>query len=460
MMDTEPAFHKITLQDRALFEQYVSPSPLRNCDLSFANIYCWQDTYHSEVAEYGGFMLIRFRLEADEPAYMQPIGEGDIRHIIEALKEDAARCGTTLHICGATTQWCEALERAYPEQFAFRQERASADYIYSADDLATLPGRRYQPKRNHINRFKSRYTWHYEPLSIANIADCIRLNLRWMENKNCCTMPSQYAEQYALQRALLEFDHLPLRGGVLYADGEPAAFTYGSQINSDTFCIHIEKADPNIEGSATMINRLFAEEIATEYQYINREEDLGIEGLRYAKMKYHPVELLSKCSARLLGRREQEIRTLWQELFGDSREQIDSFLGRYYRPDLTLTHEVAERIVSMLHIVPMQDSEGRRAAYIYAVATSAEHRGQGIASALLRQATQKIEADGYDYAFLIPSSDDALRLYRRLGFCEPLLPVHFGSEHDFGTGDPASDLAMVYPIATKEYPTAEISTVG
>ncbi|MBQ5635166.1 MAG: GNAT family N-acetyltransferase [Alistipes sp.] len=459
-MNTEPAFHKITLSDRELFEQYMAQSELRNCDLSFANIYCWQDTYHSEIAEYGGFMLIRFRLESDEPAYMQPIGEGDIRPIIEILKADAAQFGVPLHIFGATQQWCEELETLYPNDFAFSQQRANADYIYLASDLATLPGRRYQPKRNHINRFTSRYSWRYEPLSIANIADCVRLNMRWMKNKNCCSMPSEYAEQYAIQRAFLEFDNLPLRGGILYANDEPAAFTYGSQINSDTFCIHIEKADPNIEGSATMINQLFAKEIVAEYQYINREEDLGLEGLRYAKMKYHPIELLSKISARLLNERERQIRTLWQEVFGDSREQIDTFLGNYYSPDTTLTSEADGRTISMLHIVPMQDVEGRKAAYIYAVATDAAHRGEGFASQLLSQAIQKIEEGEYDYAFLIPSGEDARRLYLRHGFREPLLPVRFGNEYDFGTGNAEANLAMVHPIATKDYPTVEISTIG
>lgn len=459
-MDTELAFHKITLSDRGLFEQYMAKSKLRNCDLSFANIYCWQDTYHSEIAEYGGFMLIRFRLESDESAYMQPIGEGDIRPIIEILKADATQCGVPLHIFGATQQWCEELDKLYPNEFAFSQQRANADYIYLTSDLATLPGRRYQPKRNHINRFTSLYSWHYEPLSIANIADCIRLNMRWMKTKNCCSKPSEYAEQYAIQRAFLEFDNLPLRGGILYANNEPAAFTYGSQINSDTFCIHIEKADPNIEGSATMINQLFAKEIAAEYQYINREEDLGLEGLRYAKLKYHPIELLSKVSARMLAERERQIRTLWQEVFGDSREQVDAFLSNYYSADTTLTAEVDGRTISMLHIVPMRDVEGRKAAYIYAVATETAHRGQGLASQLLSQAMQKIEEGEYDYAFLIPSNDDARRLYLRHGFREPLLHVNFGGEYDFGTGNTEANLAMVHPIATKDYPTAEISTIG
>lgn len=459
-MEEELLFHKITLKDQGLFEQYVVPSSTTNCDYSFANVYCWQDTYHSEVAEWGGFLLIRFHREADGLVYMQPVGEGSLPDVIEALKRDAERNGSPLRIIGATKEWSEELERFYPEQFAFSELRAGCDYIYNSEDLATLPGRRYQPKRNHINRFTSRYKWHFEPLSVANIADCVRLNLRWMERKGCCSTPDEIAEQYAMQRAFLEFDSLPLRGGILYADGEPAGFTYGSKVNHNTFCIHIEKADSEIEGASAMINRLFAETLATEFTYLNREEDLGIEGLRYAKMKYHPVRLQEKVSARMVGDREREIRSLWQSVFGDSREVVDTFLERHYNADLSLTEQVDGRVVAMLHIVPMRDSEGLQAAYIYAVATAPQYRGRGCATRLIKRALQIAQERGCDYSFLIPANDSAKALYLRLGFVDSTLPTRFNFEYDFGSGDNSSNLSMLYPIHPKRYPTTEISVIG
>ena len=312
-------FHAITAEDQKLFRQYVFRSGIQNCDMSFANIFCWQDTYHSELAEHDGFLLTRFLYGENETGYMQPVGSGETRHIVEALREDAAHRGSALRIVGMTPGWRQRIEDSFPGQFAFSAPRSLRDYIYLASDLANLPGRRYQPKRNHINRFLSKYEYRYEPLTGENVADCIELNRIWMSEHGDVS-ESEHSEQMAMRRAFENFDRLGLRGGVLYADSRIAAFTYGSPVSASTFCTHVEKADVRIEGAAAMINQLFARDLASEYEYINREEDLGIEGLRHSKQSYYPTVLLEKLSARELSVRERQIRELWMNVFGDERE--------------------------------------------------------------------------------------------------------------------------------------------
>ena len=431
-------FHPVTVADKPLFGRYMHTSEEQNCDLNFANIFCWSDTYHSEVAEAEGFLVIRFD-NGGAKSYMQPVGGGDKRTILELLRQDAALQGTPLRLYGLSHEWREFLERNYPSEFAFDAPRALSDYIYRTEDLAQLQGRKYQPKRNHLNRFIARYDWSAEPLSRANLKDCILLNRKWLEGREMGD--AERAEQQALCRAFDNFDTLNLRGMVLYADGKPAAFTYGTPINSKTFCTHVEKYDSTVEGAATMINRLMAQSLEDDFEFVNREDDLGLEGLRFAKMSYYPALLLDKISALSLSSEQREMREMWHDIFGDEYHEIDAFLIRHddARPFL---HKEDGRVVAMLYVVPLQMWE-RRVAYIYAVATLAEYRGQGIASRLLNEALCYTEQSGeFDCAALIPSSTESKRLYERLGFVDSQVPMLFPAADYLGTGSTPHDLAM------------------
>lgn len=432
-------FHIVTVADKPLFDYYILSSEEQNCDLNFANIFCWSATYHSEVAEAEDFLVIRFD-NGGAKCYMQPVGSGDKRVILELLRRDAFEQRTPLRLYGLSHEWRTFLEENYPEEFAFDTPRALCDYIYRVDDLAQLPGRKYQPKRNHINRFVARYKWHAEPLSRANIKDCLALNDKWLANREVGDM--ERAEQQTLRCAFENFEALGLRGIVLYADGVPAAFSYGTPINHSTFCTHIEKHDNTIEGAATMINRLMAQSLDEEFEFVNREDDLGLEGLRFAKMSYHPALLLDKISALHLTDEQRQMRRMWHEIFGDEIAEIDTFLIRHSEA-VPMIYKERDRVVSMLFVVPLQMWE-QRVAYIYAVATLAEYRGRGIASNLLGEALHYIEESrAFDCAALIPSSTESKRLYERLGFENVQKPMIFPVNDYLGTGSVPHDLAMI-----------------
>ena len=401
-------FRQISSSDSALFDRYVKGSDCRNCDMSLANIFCWQDSYHSTITEWHNWLIIRFTTSDNHTAYMQPIGCGDIGEVIEALIAD--------------------------------------DYIYLAQDLATLPGRKYQPKRNFINRFTSRYNYDFESITEDNLEDCLYLNRLWCDQKG---VKNTDPEQKALSRAFDNFLSLNLRGWILYADNTPAAFAIGSEINHDTFCIHIEKSDINFEGASAMINNLVAVEIAKEYKYINREDDLGIAGLRRAKQSYHPTIMLTKHSALMLTGQERDMRHLWQECFGDDITTIDHFFISVYNPKLCFTHSINGTVVAMLHLVTMRYGNSQHG-YIYAVATAPAFRGQGIASQLIQRAIAYAKECGeYDSLILIPADKAAQRLYSRFGF-EMKDSIFVQSEnypdYDLGSGNSTPDFVMQLKI--------------
>ena len=434
-------FHIVTVADKPLFDYYILSSEEQNCDLNFANIFCWSSTYHSEVAEAAGFLVIRFDIGGVK-SYMQPVGRGDRAAVLELLRRDAFEQRTPLRLYGLSAEWRRFLEENYPSEFAFDAPRALCDYIYRTDDLAQLQGRKYQPKRNHLNRFVAQHKWHTEPLSRENINDCISLNDKWLAARE--VGETELAEQQAIRRAFDNFEALGLRGLVLYAEKRAVAFSYGTPITNRTFCTHIEKYDSSVEGAATMINRLMAQSLEGEFEFINREDDLGLEGLRFAKMSYYPALLLDKISALHLTPEQREMRAMWHDVFGDDVAEIDSFLVRH-TDAIPLIHKEDDRVVSMLFVVPLQMWE-QRVAYIYAVATLPEYRGRGIASQLLNEALQLVERSRkFDCVALIPSSTESKRLYERLGFENSQKPMLFPASDYLGTGSVPHDLAMIKP---------------
>lgn len=434
-------FRQVDSSDSRLFEQIVLNTECHNCDMSFANIFCWQDSYKSLIAIWNGALLVRFTTDSGHTAYMQPIGCQPTREIIDALAADAEQLGEPLRLFGLNEQWIEALRMLYPGSFAISHSDSNSDYIYLATDLAELAGRKYQPKRNFINRFVSRYNYRFEAITAANIDHCRALNSRWCDQrKDICDR----GEQRALHRALDNFSALPLEGWILYVDHTPCAFAIGSAVNHDTFCIHIEKVDTTFEGAGAMINNLVAVELQHRFKYINREDDLGIEGLRRAKQSYYPVELLKKHSARLLSTTEVQMQQLWSEVFGDSKQEIDDFFVKVYDPALAFTHSIEGQVVAMLHVVPLQQ-ESEQVAYIYAVATKERYRHKGIASALIRAALQTIDSGNYHRSILIPADEKSAKFYERFGFKstgELFNSAQFEIDYDLGTGNSEQDFVM------------------
>ncbi|MBO5875614.1 MAG: GNAT family N-acetyltransferase [Alistipes sp.] len=445
-------FREITVADKPLFDRYACAAQVRNCDMAFANIYCWQPFYRSEWAEVEGFLVVRFRLDGgDRLAYMQPLSEGgvaDFSKIIPLLSADASAMGQPLRFAGLTPEGVESLRRYSPEMFAFAASRDFADYIYAAEDLRNLEGRKYQPKRNHINRFRNENEFRFLTLTEEHAEECLRLNELWGAGRADDDSTIR-AEREAMIRAFENFDALGLLGGAICVGGELAAFTYGSLSCCDTFVTHIEKANTKYNGIFATINNLFARSLPEYVRLINREEDMGIEGLRKAKLSYYPVAVEPKWSAVEMDSVMRDVRRLWIEAFGDSEEFVEQFLASCYDPESLFAHREQGRVVSMVHLLPFRSAEGDALYYIYGVATDPEWRGRGFATELMLRALRRAESEGRAVV-LIPSGEDVKPLYESLGFVDRGVQLRFDGEFDFGTGDKERDKAMILEFGEGE----------
>jgi hypothetical protein len=293
------SFKDLALYDKDLITSYTLHSKYRNCDLSFSNLCSWRFLYHTKFAIINEFLVFKFWLNDNKLAYMQPIGEGNLKELCDILEADAYMEGKSFLMLGICPDMKNQLENILPDKLLFTSQRNYSDYIYLHEDLVALKGKKYQPKRNHINKFKKEYNYEYAPITSNIIPDCLLLEIEWQKTNEQRQGKDASDENQAVLYALRHFEELGLTGGILYANGKVAAFTYGLPINQDTFGIHVEKADINIDGAYSMINHEFACRIPEQYIYLNREEDLGIEGLRKAKLSYYPEIVLDKYVAHL-----------------------------------------------------------------------------------------------------------------------------------------------------------------
>jgi len=279
------------------------------CEYCFGNTIAWHKTYGTEIAQAEGVFFARSTRKGKDGtqkvAYGYPVGTGigdagnldALKQAILLLKEDAQE--KPLHLYGLEAQDIPLMEAAFPGKFTFSLDRAICDYIYLQSDLANLAGKKYHGKRNHISRFlKDNSDWSYEEITPNTMDECLAMAERWKE-LHADRDPQGLEEEFqALRRVFALCDDCGLRGGLLRAGGEVIAFTVGEPLNERCFVTHFEKAYPSIPGAYPMINRCFAEHTLAGYEYINREEDLGNEGLRKAKLSYHPAMLLEKYRAK------------------------------------------------------------------------------------------------------------------------------------------------------------------
>ena len=293
-------FKPIATTDKELLTSFILPSDEQDCDFSFANLCSWHFMTESSYALIEDHLVIRFVTSEGNHEYFMPLGEGSPIPVIEALEACALSENEPLCLRGVQPKIQDKLEQYFPTLFEYTSNRDYFDYIYRRQDLAELKGKHYQPKRNHINRFKNTYPdYEYRELVPELVPECLKLEAEWCKTNNCAEDVALQAERRSMTAALAHFEELGLRGGVLHVNGDIVAFTFGAPINNETFDVCVEKANTDVEGAYTMINNEFALHIPEQYIYINREEDLGLEGLRKAKLSYHPETLLEKCMAKL-----------------------------------------------------------------------------------------------------------------------------------------------------------------
>lgn len=288
-------FHRLALSDRQVMQAVTLHSGRRNCNYTFANLVGWKFLFGTEVCVLENAVVLRYTFDGRQ-AYMVCTAEGLSQELVEDLLHDS---NGDLTLIGLEDS--QVAQLSMPDTcFSISAEplRNQYDYIYRRTDLATLHGRHLDAKRNHINRFRAEHPdFQYRPLTPGLFDECRRLTEIWQEEKNQSGNGNKNetidAEHRVMENIFSNWDVLGMTGGSIMVDGRMVAFTYGSAVTTDTFDVCVEKADRHINGSFAIINQQFAEHLPDQFVYINREEDMGLPGLRKSKMSYHPEILLS-----------------------------------------------------------------------------------------------------------------------------------------------------------------------
>lgn len=292
-------FHCPTLEDKNWIKEKLSYKHIPTCEYTFGNIFSYNAKMKIEVADVGGFLVTKC-YEKDGISYCYPVGEGDIKTTLELVIDDGINSGENFSFFGMDGDDADELDSLFPDKFNIRQERSSFVYIYNRDDLAFLVGKKYQPKRNHISFFKKTFNWSYETMTKENISDCYAMSKKWLENSVSDYKEDLEDELRIIKTVFDNFDSLGYVGGLIRIDSEVVAYTMGEKMSDDYFCVHFEKAYPDIRGAYPIINQQFVLNELASYKFIDREDDVGIENLRKAKLSYYPVKLAEKYEARLL----------------------------------------------------------------------------------------------------------------------------------------------------------------
>lgn len=291
-------FQRVTLSHKASYEAILMTQPERGCEYSFANMYLWG---LQNVAFLHGCAL-RFSHFYGKSAYPYPIGSGDKQAAISAILRDAQERGIPCRLIGMTEQDKMELERLFPGTFYIKPDRDSFDYVYDINDLADLRGRKFQSKRNHFNRF---CTDHPDHRAVPMTCDLLPRVKQFVENWYARRLESDpngdfLMESVALARLFNHCGELDVEGLVLMDGDEILAVTMGSRLSPNTFDVHFEKALETVSGAYNAINCHFARHLRLkhpEVQFLNREEDMGLEGLRNAKLGYRPHHMVEKYRA-------------------------------------------------------------------------------------------------------------------------------------------------------------------
>ncbi|MBO5322994.1 MAG: DUF2156 domain-containing protein [Oscillospiraceae bacterium] len=293
-------FERLTPDDREKYQTLLFADGARGCEYSFANINIWGRQRIAFLHD----RAILFSQYDRVSLYPFPVGTADVKPALDAIIHDAAKRGIPCRLSSMNQADCQLIESLYPGRFQFHTDRDHFDYVYAIDDLAELTGKRYQSKRNFANRFASNYPdCQCLPIDKSTVSAVQTMLETWFADRLKIAPDSDFVlEKVALNRAFAHLQELGLEGLAVMVDGKCIAMTMGSRLSADTFDIHFEKALDGYDGAYAFINRSFARHLRETYpdlRYLNREDDMGIPGLRKAKMSYHPHHMVEKYWARL-----------------------------------------------------------------------------------------------------------------------------------------------------------------
>lgn len=287
---SELSFRKIELSDKIRACGLLEKSNFRGCEYTFGNNFVWRDIYKVEICFFEDFYFVK-QLSGENTRFLYPSGSGSAKRAVELIDEYCRENGLKPKIL-ANSEKAKEIEAFFPD-FHIEPIRDFYDYVYSAEELSELKGKKFHAKRNHLNRFAEN-NYSFEPINAANISDCFELNKRWCEENIGIDDDGKLDEQVVVQQSFEHYEELGYIGGLIRVNGVCESFSFGERSAEDCFVVHVEKASRRYQGAYAAINKELVDFLSGKYRYINREDDAGSENLRKAKLSYHPVFLEEK----------------------------------------------------------------------------------------------------------------------------------------------------------------------
>ncbi|MBC8062927.1 MAG: DUF2156 domain-containing protein [Clostridiaceae bacterium] len=287
-------FKPLSLEDNTFLQKYLKPYSFKTCEYSFTNLFIWRKGCDIKYTTYKDVLILLKTDFNNNYYFMQPIGynKENLKEIIEILIQYKQENQLLYLFKDLETNFIEDFREIYPDSFEIIEDIDNFDYIYESSKLISLSGKKLHGKKNHYNNFVKNNEYRTSPINCENICECIIAAREWVyknDSKGYLLYELEAIEELLKNRCNLHFD-----GMAVYVDNKLSAFTIGEKINEVMAIIHIEKAASEINGLYAYINKTFIETYYSEVPFINREQDLGIEGLRRAKKTYYPLKLEPK----------------------------------------------------------------------------------------------------------------------------------------------------------------------
>ncbi len=395
-------FKNIELKDALKIWEITQNGEVISCEKNVISLIIWQKMYNNMYAIKNGMLFLKSG-KADSQFFALPFCE-DLKEGIDLIFKHTYPKKPYFWVQNDSKfkQFKELMGNFYD----ISPERDAFDYIYNQSDLAELSGKKYHSKRNHIAAFSKQFDWCFKPITQENRHEVLECADLWYK-ENADRFDEYLAtEKKGIKTIIENMEGFKVRGGAIYVKGKMVAFTLGSPINNEIFDIHIEKALKDYAAAYTVINREFAKTLA-DYKYINREDDMGLEGLRKAKLSYKPEILLEKYSCIPT---DEALIKLYNDAFHDGpfAKKLYSACGRCVK---TIKQDC--ETVAMCFMLPCE-IEGKKAYYIYGFTVKEEYRNCGFGKALMEKLKQ--ETDGI--LLLRPADKGLIEYYKKLGFKE------------------------------------------
>ena len=294
----------IEITHKNLFDEYFRKYPPENSEFTFTNLFMWRKYYNFLFLEFKEHIILfsydylknrRKPINSDSKDYIYffpPIGPNPDEIIIELFENIS-----NIEIHRVPEKICKKLtqnEKFNKLNMDHLEDRNNWDYVYNKEEILNLAGNKYRQNRRWLQKFLNNYDYDFKLITGDLIEKCKELQLEWCIMRACTEDESLEAEQEAIYEALDNFEALGFNGGLLCVDDKCAAYTFGEMLNKDTLIIHIEKAHMEFEGAYQAINNFFLKNCCVDAFSVNREQDLGIEGLRRAKESYKPIRMNKK----------------------------------------------------------------------------------------------------------------------------------------------------------------------